>query len=93
MIDQVLQASLELLAFGDVLHLRDKVQRPAVVVADERDALQDPNQVPADVAESFFDPVGGGLAVEELAELDRVDRDVLRDRQVRNIRVHSSSLE
>mgnify|MGYP003694443505 CR=1 FL=1 len=54
-IDEVLQTPFELFALGDVLHLRDEVQRSALVVADERHAQQHPDQMAPGVSVSLLD--------------------------------------
>lgn len=82
MIDEVLQTALELLALGDVLDLRDEVQRLVLVVADERHAQQHPDQMAHRVSEPLFDLISLDLAVEELRELSRIDVDIVRIRQV-----------
>ena len=82
MIDEVLQTPLELLALGDVLHLRDEVQRPALVVADERDAQQHPDRVAPGVPEPLLDLIRRDAPVEQLQILRRVDVGIVRIRQV-----------
>ena len=77
-IDEVLQTPLELLALGDVLDLRDEVQRLAVVVADERDAQQHPDRVAPGVLVPLLDLIGWDAPVEQVQILRRVDVDIVR---------------
>ena len=77
MIDEVLQAALELLALGDVLNLRDQVQRLSLVVANERDAQQHPEQTALGVPEPLFDLIARHLSAKKLHELRRVDVNIL----------------
>ena len=81
-IDEVFQTPLELLALGDVLHLRDEMQREAVVVADERDVQQHPHRVAPGMLVSLLDLIRRDAPVEQLQILSRVDVDVVRIRQV-----------
>ncbi len=68
-IDEVLQTPFELLTLGDVLHLRDEVQRSALVVANERDAQQYPDQMAPGVTVSLLDLILLDVPVEQLHDL------------------------
>jgi hypothetical protein len=45
-VDEVLELGFEALAVGDVLNLRDEVQRPAISIAAERYGQRGPDQLP-----------------------------------------------
>ena len=77
-IDEVLQTPLELLPLGDVLYLRNEVQRSALVVTDERHAQQHPDQMAPGVSVPLLDLIPRYVPVEQLRDLKRVDVDIVR---------------
>src|SRR5260370_29195934 len=81
-IDEALETSLELLALGDVLHLRDEVQRSPLVVADERYAQQHPDPMAPTVSVPLLDLIRRYAPFEQLHNLKGVEVDIPRDRQI-----------
>ena len=81
-IDEVLQTPFELLALGDVLYLRDDVQRSALVVTNKRHAQQHPDRMTPGVAVSLLDLILLDETVAQLPHLKRIDVDIVRIRQV-----------
>ena len=81
-IDEVLQTPLELFPRGDVLYLRDKVQRSAFVVADERHAQQHPDRVAPGVLVPLLDLIRLDAPIEQFQSLGCVDVDIVRIGQV-----------
>ena len=81
MIDEVRQPPLQFLALGDVLQLRDEVQRPVPVVANEGDGQQHPELVTLSVHVAFFDLIARQVAAYEPDDLTGIEVDVCGMRQ------------
>ena len=79
-VDDVFQVLRHFLALGDVLHLRDHVERCAVGIADERIRHQHPDVVAPGVAVAHLDLEAGDLAGDELRQAFLVEGDVVRVR-------------
>jgi hypothetical protein len=58
-IDEMLQTPFQLLTLADVLHLRDEVQRAALVVSDQRHAQQHPDLMAQGVSVPLLDLIRG----------------------------------
>ena len=76
-IDEVLEASRQLLPLGDVLHLRDDIERVALLIADDRHGHQHPDVVAPGVAVALLDLIAGDLAGHEVSPVLRVEIDVV----------------
>ena len=76
-IHEILEASRQLLALGDVLHLRDDIEGAALLIADDRNGHQHPDIVAPRVAVPLLDLVAGNLAGEELLPCLGVEIDVV----------------
>ncbi len=81
-IDEVLQPPFELFALGDVLYLRDDVQRSALVLTNERHAQQHPDRMTPGVAVSLLDLILLDETVAQLPHLKHINVDIVRIRQV-----------
>ncbi len=78
----MLQTTFELFTVGDILDLRDEMQRPSLVVPDERRAQEHPDRVAPGVSVALLNLIGGDAPVEHLHSLMRVEVDIIRVRQV-----------
>ena len=78
MVDEVLETRLELLALGDVLYLRDEVQRSAFVVTDERHAQQHPDLMAPGVSVRLLDLIRLHAPREQFQILKHIDIDIVR---------------
>ena len=66
-----------MLARGDILDLGDKVQGVVLRVTNQRDARQDPDNLPVLVEVSFFHLVGLNLPIQHLAHVPEVSLQIV----------------
>ena len=71
---QAAQRRLGALALGDVLNLKDKVQRHAMRIANQRSAQRDPHAVSELMNILLLHLAGERFTLEKLAQLRRVSR-------------------
>jgi hypothetical protein len=79
---QAAQLGLEVLAVGDVRHLRDEVQRPALLVAHERDGQLRPHDRSVGVQVALLHLVARNAAVEHAADELEIGVQVVGVREV-----------